>query len=432
MPNLEFVNHSSIILSHKGISLGMDPWIEGSVFNKSWDLLVSTPSKSIENLSTCDYIWFSHEHPDHFNPPNLKIFSDKNTFLFQKTLDGRVVNYLSKISKNVRELAFDCKLKIGEDFKVQIIPFQYLDSMLVIELNNKKILNLNDCDIKNDKQLEIIKKFTGDIDILLVQFSYAIGKSNKNNNKEREIWAQNILNRLNHKIKYLKPKTVIPFASFCFFSQFDNFYLNDSINKIGPTIDFLKKNNPNTEFLCFYPGDKWRIGDNWDNANSILKYEKIYNSIKPNNKIIDIIDDSTLISSSKKFINKTLANNNLFKIFNFLNSKYYRIFFKTTDSDKTFYFDFNNGLTLRNLKNDSEPFCELTSSSLNQLFNSGYGYDALIIGGRFEANNLGIKCLDKIFKFQAKNYENIYYNFNNLIPKFLNRFAKYSKIFQKR
>ena len=40
-----------------------------------------------------------------------------------------------------------------------------------------------------------------------------------------------ILKKLSQTINFLKPKNVIPFASFCFFSRDDNFYLNDSINK---------------------------------------------------------------------------------------------------------------------------------------------------------------------------------------------------------
>ena len=48
MSKFEFVNHSCIILSHNNISLAMDPWIEGSVFNNSWDLLSKTPEKSID------------------------------------------------------------------------------------------------------------------------------------------------------------------------------------------------------------------------------------------------------------------------------------------------------------------------------------------------------------------------------------------------
>ena len=69
MNKLEFVNHSCVIISNENISLAMDPWVEGSVFNNSWNLLVKTPKYLSENLKKANYIWFSHEHPDHFNPP---------------------------------------------------------------------------------------------------------------------------------------------------------------------------------------------------------------------------------------------------------------------------------------------------------------------------------------------------------------------------
>ena len=50
MNKLECVNHSCVIISNKNISLAMDPWIEGSVFNNSWNLLVKTPNYLSENL----------------------------------------------------------------------------------------------------------------------------------------------------------------------------------------------------------------------------------------------------------------------------------------------------------------------------------------------------------------------------------------------
>ena len=226
MPNFEFVNHSCLIISNNDVSLAMDPWIEGSVFNNSWDLLSKTNKKSIKSLKNSKFIWFSHEHPDHFNPPNLKIFSKKNIFLFQKTLDGRVVKYLKKISPNVIEISHKDVFQLSNNFTIEVIPFQYLDSMSIIRIDNLTILNLNDCDIKNESQLKFIKDKTGPIDILMVQFSYAIGKSNADNIKERQIWALDILNKLSSNIKFLNPKIVIPFASFCYFSKQDNFYMN--------------------------------------------------------------------------------------------------------------------------------------------------------------------------------------------------------------
>ena len=91
MNKLEFVNHSCVIISNKNISLAMDPWIEGSVFNNSWNLLVKTPDYLIERLKKADYVWFSHEHPDHFNPKNLGIFSKKNKVRISIARAGNVI-----------------------------------------------------------------------------------------------------------------------------------------------------------------------------------------------------------------------------------------------------------------------------------------------------------------------------------------------------
>ena len=432
MSNLEFVNHSCVILSNNNISLAMDPWIEGSVFNNSWNLLSKTPEKSIENLKKSHFIWFSHEHPDHFNPPNLKIFSEKNNFLFQKTIDGRVVKFLKKISPNVKELRFNEKLQLTKDFSIEVVPFQYLDSMLIAKTNNLTILNLNDCDIKNDFQLEFIKKKIGLIDILMVQFSYALGKSNKDSKKERENWSDEILKKLSKNIKFLNPKCVIPFASFCYFSRYDNFYMNDSINKIDKTIDFLSKENPKTKFLSFYPGDTWDLNSNFSNQDSFNRYNEDYKKINILPFDEQIINFDNLRKSSDKFIETTKKNNNLFNFYKVLNKKKYNIYFKLTDINKIYFFDFNKGLIKTNDFNNNNPWCSLSTQTLNNLFSSGYGYDALIIGGRFEANKLGLTSLNSIFKFQAKNYQNIYYNFNTILNNPFKKLFKTSRIYHKR
>ena len=432
MPKLEFVNHSCAILSHNNISLAMDPWIEGSVFNNSWNLLVKTPSKSIKKLSKSQYIWFSHEHPDHFNPSNLKIFSKDNTFLFQKTIDGRVIKFLKKISPNVKEIKFNEKINLTKNFNIEIIPFQYLDSMLISKIDNFTVLNLNDCDIKNLFQLKFIKKKTGHIDILLVQFSYALGRSNKDNMHERKKWAKEILKKLSHIIEYLDPKIVIPFASFCYFSRSDNFYMNDSINKIEETIHLLSKKNSKVKFLALYPGDSWDFNSKYSNSLAFKKYNNDYKNIKVLPLIPQNIHFDTLKKSSEKFIHNTKKMNNLFNLYYLFNYNKYKIQFKLTDLNQILFFDFNNSLIRIDELDFELPWCSLTSQSLNNLFVSGYGYDALIIGGRFEANQKGFKALNSIFKFQAKNYQNIYYNFNSIFYNFFNNFIRNRKIFHKR
>jgi len=66
---IEFVNHASVIFYHNNIHLITDPWFNGAVFHNGWDLLAKTKFE-YSNFEKISHIWISHEHPDHFTPPN--------------------------------------------------------------------------------------------------------------------------------------------------------------------------------------------------------------------------------------------------------------------------------------------------------------------------------------------------------------------------
>jgi len=87
----------------------VDPWVEGDAFDNGWSLL----DKSITNQMLVEYlantekakfIWLSHEHSDHFSVPFLKTLKENKvevTFLFQKTLDGRVAQFIKKMGFSI-------------------------------------------------------------------------------------------------------------------------------------------------------------------------------------------------------------------------------------------------------------------------------------------------------------------------------------------
>ena len=107
---LEFINHASIVIKGKNISILTDPWFTGGAFNNGWQLLSETAILDAENvLNKISHIWISHEHPDHFSIPCFKKFSQriiKNNIkiLFQETKDKRVVNFLRAQKIEVIEL----------------------------------------------------------------------------------------------------------------------------------------------------------------------------------------------------------------------------------------------------------------------------------------------------------------------------------------
>ena len=85
--HLKFLNHSSLLITSETKIL-CDPWFKGTAFSDGWSLLYDN-SHNINDIDF-DYIWLSHEHPDHFSIPTLRELNKSCTFLFQETKDKKV------------------------------------------------------------------------------------------------------------------------------------------------------------------------------------------------------------------------------------------------------------------------------------------------------------------------------------------------------
>ena len=67
--NIKFINHASVMFDLGEVRILTDPWYQGLVFNDGWSLL--NDEKIDINKIDFNYLWYSHEHPDHFNLPDL-------------------------------------------------------------------------------------------------------------------------------------------------------------------------------------------------------------------------------------------------------------------------------------------------------------------------------------------------------------------------
>jgi hypothetical protein len=386
---IKFVNHSSFIIEHNGISIISDPWFEGKVFNNGWDLISKT-KMSYEDFKDIQYIWFSHEHPDHFYPPNLKQIPQeykKNiTVLFQNTIDGRVANYCRKAGfKDVIELHKDKYYELSKDFKVLCEYFNEGDSWITYKVDGLTILNINDCGIRNAPQAEYIINKVGKVDILLTQFSYAYWAGNKDEYEYRKKVADEKLVSMKFQVDMFKPTVTIPIASYIYFCHEENFYLNDAVNTAEKTYNFLKKNTSTTPVIL-YNGDEYVYPQNWDSVKSIENYKNDFKNIELSpEKLVknNPVPLGDVNAQAKAFLENLKNTNNIL-----VKSVLKQTKIHLSDYDKTFTMSLKDGFEEKKINYDE---CDVSMSSESFLFclKFPYGLDTTQINGRLQKPKKG-------------------------------------------
>jgi UDP-MurNAc hydroxylase len=137
---------------------------------------------------------------------------------------------------------------------------------------------LNDCVFPDKRELLRISQEIGQIDVLLTQFSYANWVGNPENVESRRIAAEMKLEELARRVRVLRPKALIPAASYVWFSHEENCYMNVQVNKTGDVHRFAKR-KLGLPTHVLYPGDEWIVGEDHDSAAAIENYERDYDRV---------------------------------------------------------------------------------------------------------------------------------------------------------
>ena len=240
---LTFINHACFEIRTDDALLLVDPWMEGAAFNHGWSLLDQSTSNAalITRLNEAGlpvYIWYSHEHPDHFSISFLKKFREdfcgKACFLFQKTLDKRVLGFLRRNGQQVRECRAGVPKTLASGLRITVYPYSDGDSFSLVEAGGKTVLNLNDCVINTRERCSRVKaaldRIAPRIDVMFTQFGYANWVGNPDDPARHRAAASEKIERIALQIEAFAPALVVPFASFVYFSAAENAYLNAEQN----------------------------------------------------------------------------------------------------------------------------------------------------------------------------------------------------------
>ena len=412
--SVKFINHASIMISDGNISVLSDPWYTGDAFHKGWNLLHETTNEEVEMLlDGITHIWISHEHPDHFSIPFFKTFAKKIKsksikMLFQKTKDKRVLKFLIAQELDVTELDFNKQFSLSKDFHVTCIKDGFYDSGLLVESHGEKLLNLNDCEVTTIQRANEVFAITGKVDVLMTQFSFAAWKGGKNNKKWRNEAAREKIKTMDLQIGKFQPKAVIPFASFVYFSNAENFYLNDAANKPEKLKEALKEHA--SKIILMQPNDVLGGEIQAINENDAINFwQTKYQDIQPINHY-KTLDLNLLQNSFKEYCARIEKNNNMFliKIIRVLSPirAFKPVVVFIDELNICVKFDY----VVRQFVKTQEPaMLSMKSESLDYIFKNSFGFDTLTVNGCFEEskkngfvdatkslaienlNNLGIK-----------------------------------------
>jgi CMP-N-acetylneuraminate monooxygenase len=236
---IRFINHAFVIISGKNFKFAMDPWAIGPAFNSGWWLRLKTKNDWIKHINNCDFIYTSHNHPDHLNKYTLAHVRKDMQFIVPKyTTDSTGIFIETLGFKNILRL----------DFKDQ---FQFKDTNLIISI-------LKSGDFRDDSGIYFsIGNFSClfDVDTNNINFNnlpkvdlygssfaggasgYPLIFSNYNEKEKKRIINTNKVSLRIFKeknLKSIKPKYFFPYAGF--FSESLNrdsyIYKNNKKNKI--------------------------------------------------------------------------------------------------------------------------------------------------------------------------------------------------------
>lgn len=273
---LEFVCHASVILRRDPVHLLCDPWLSGTAFDDGWALLAE-PAFGAEDFESITHLWYSHEHPDHFSPRTLAMipeeYRERITVMFHASSDGKVVEFCRKLGfTRVVELHSGEWLELAPGFSIRCDTWEGTDdSWLLVSTPEGKVLNLNDCQAVRQQQADDLHRATGDVDVLLTQFSISSWDGNPEDVARREAGAQAMLDRVVRQANTLQAKHVVPFASFVWFCHEENAYMNSAMRPVKDVAELIA-GQTGAQPVVLYPGDTWAVGATIDSSSAIQRY----------------------------------------------------------------------------------------------------------------------------------------------------------------
>lgn len=376
---VQLVSHASVIVETSDTRIWADPWLISKAFNGSWTLLPA-PEFDVSMLEEIDYLWISHEHPDHFNVPTLRSlpseFKERVTVLFQKNNSRKMFDAFRSLGfPNHRALPHGRVERLTEETEVYCYQVGQADSCLGVRNRGDVVLNLNDA-LVTRWDCHRMRRALGSPSVVLNQFSIAgYGGMPEPGIHLREMAREHLRMMLENHRDVGAGRT-IPFASFIVFSADDNRYVNEFANRPRDVYDTFQKSGE--EVAVLYPGEALDTAEPHDSLASLERFDKVYDRLGlfP----YDHVDPVPLKEISKAF--HLLAEGLRARYPQLLLRRLRPVYAHIPDLDVTVRFSVADA-TFEPAEPGAAPDLEVNSQPLQFAFQTPFGVQTLGVSARF-------------------------------------------------
>ncbi|HYG49480.1 MAG TPA: MBL fold metallo-hydrolase [Flavobacteriales bacterium] len=264
MIKLEYLAHSSFLLTCGNKRIVFDPWLGGEAYYKQWYLWPVYPGNVPYDF---DVVLISHGHEDHLHSATLRKLNKKANVFFPFQWRKGIKPFLYHLGFGSVTEAVSFKTYTVDDVKITYIGYS-LESVVVVEYKNQVLVNINDALNSNHHSavnfiIDQINKRWPEIDILLSGWSGAsyfpnqVKYHSKNDVEVAKMREQYFANNFCLFTEALKPKMAIPFVTGFVLLREKTKWINHIKFPRRVVADYYKEyyGECRTQFVVPYPGD---------------------------------------------------------------------------------------------------------------------------------------------------------------------------------
>jgi UDP-MurNAc hydroxylase len=261
----QVIGHASLRVNAGGKELLCDPWILGSCYWRSW-WNYPPVSESLRETLAPDFIYLTHLHWDHYHGLSLRKFPKETRIYVPYLRYDRMVRDLKDLGfNNVMEILHGTRVKLADGLAIrsyQIGPI-FTDSALVIEAEDKIILNANDGKFAGLPLRQMLDDYP-QIDFCLRSHSSANARRCMHITDEPGAALDDdthYVASFSMFMKRVRPQFAIPFASNTCFLHKDTVAMNvfsQTPSMVKGYFDaFARREQIGTELRVMTSGDEW-------------------------------------------------------------------------------------------------------------------------------------------------------------------------------